>query len=147
MSRTILRSTTMLSCAASLAIFVAACAAAPMPVDRAGVSESGPPLATKDTGELDGGQASGMQTLLVKDGEVAQYGECIDANVLMQVNMDDTDFFVPEVDFDGLAEVTSNYDQAGQSAPLYTESVQFKERKAPSASSAHGTQLRWKLRY
>ncbi|WP_169711688.1 serine hydrolase domain-containing protein [Henriciella litoralis] len=312
MSRTILRSTTILSCAASLAIFVAACAAAPTATDSAGVSESWPPLATEDAadfdaagleelasamqGFVDAGQVIGMQTLLVKDGEVAQYGEYgvrdvetatpvqpgtiyriysmskpitgvalmqlyeqgkfslddpitkfipefenlkvldgenedgtpilvdlerpatmrelmshtagfayglggtdyannqfrdqevlrapdfdtfidkvagipllyqpgekwyysaavdiqgylveklsgmpfgeyLDANVLTPLNMDDTGFFVPEADYDRLADVTTYYEEAGKFVPFYTENVQFKESTVPFESGGGG---------
>jgi CubicO group peptidase (beta-lactamase class C family) len=91
MPTTIWRSTAMLACAASLAFSVAACASGPSLAESAEASESWPPLATEDAadfdaaglaalasamqGFVDAGQVIGMQTLLVKDGEVAQYGE------------------------------------------------------------------------
>ena len=84
--------TYFLSCAAALAILVAACASAPATVEEEVASLAWPPLgAVEDASDfdpagldalatamqayVDDGHVIGMQTLLVKDGAVVQYGQ------------------------------------------------------------------------
>jgi CubicO group peptidase (beta-lactamase class C family) len=84
--------TYFLSCAAALAILVPACASAPATVEEEVASLAWPPLgAVEDASDfdpsdldalatamqayVDDGHVIGMQTLLVKDGAVVQYGQ------------------------------------------------------------------------
>lgn len=79
-----------------------------------------------------------IQGYLVEKFSGMPFGEYLDANVFTPLNMDDTGFFVPEDDYDRLADVTAFYEPSGAFVPFYTENIQFRQSTVPFESGGGG---------
>ena len=79
-----------------------------------------------------------IQGYLVEKFSGMSFGEYLEANVFGPLNMDDTGFYVPEEDYDRLADIMAYAERAGGFVPIYTENIQFRQSTIPFESGGGG---------
>ncbi|MEM5517051.1 serine hydrolase domain-containing protein [Henriciella sp. AS95] len=79
-----------------------------------------------------------IQGYLVEKLSGMPFGEYLDANVFTPLNMDDTGFYVPEEEYDRLADLMAYYEPAGGFVPSRSEGTQFRQSTIPFESGGGG---------
>ena len=79
-----------------------------------------------------------VQGYLVEKFSGMPFGEYLKANIFTPLNMNDTGFYVPEAEYERLADVMFYSSEAGKFIPLYSENIQFRKETIPFESGGGG---------